>query len=95
MPANDSEEHVWKISPRPGIEFYVCETGHVAIKQIDSEGRGGDIVTLHPDDLPKLIESLDELHASWADGGFCGPDGIFGNEKHGSPPSYTTNGHAK
>jgi hypothetical protein len=46
-----------KIESRYGAEVYVSQTGWVCIKQ-DSPGYGEQIITLHREEVPELIEHL-------------------------------------
>jgi len=45
-----------RIEARPGLEIFVNKGGNISIKQIDREGE--DLVVVHPDDVPRLIELL-------------------------------------
>lgn len=47
------------IEPRDGIEVYATEKGIVCIKQIPATGEEA-IILIHPDDIPQLIELLEE-----------------------------------
>lgn len=48
-----------RIEPRDGAEVYVSQQGDVCIRGINySESSEEDMVVLHRDDVPKLIEHL-------------------------------------
>jgi hypothetical protein len=48
-----------RIAPRPGLEVFVNKSGTVSISQITETFPNEDpIVTVHPDDVPRLIRML-------------------------------------
>lgn len=48
------------IEARDGAEIYANETGWVCIKQ-ESRLDPDAVVTIHPDDIPQLIDALEEV----------------------------------
>lgn len=88
------EEQSWKINQRPGIELYFTEAGYVAISELEGRELTGMVVRVHPENLPKAIQYLQEINDAWLAGDFMGPDGEFGNERP-THAIHTMNGHAK
>ena len=48
------------IEPRNGADVYASEDGNVCIKQ-QAMGEREAVISIHPDDIPRLIEALQEM----------------------------------
>lgn len=46
-----------RLEPRPGLEVFVNQSGSITIAQIEHP-QEKNLVVVHPDDVPRLIEML-------------------------------------
>lgn len=68
-----------RIPPREAIEVFVNENDTISIKQISLMGQDDCVVAVHPEDVPRLIQFLEEtreeiLNANEAGGTSSPPD---------------------
>jgi hypothetical protein len=58
-----------EIAPRPGLEIFVNRSGTISIAEIDHSipPKERSIVTVHPDDVPKVIQMLSQAQQDAAD----------------------------
>lgn len=56
-----------RIDPRPGLEVFVNQSGSITIAQIEIDRAEQNLVIVHPDDVPRLIEMLQIARKNAAD----------------------------
>jgi hypothetical protein len=50
-----------KVEPRDGFEVYISKANNICIKQVNLLD-GETVIIIHPDDVTKLIEFLQDAH---------------------------------